>query len=218
MLEPKPDGRVSVHLGTGRTLDLAVPSDGEIALGSRTHATGTWGVAFEKAVGNVYLERQKTPRHVTPLEIVGIGGTPLSPVELITGHVVKRESCEPFRRSDLSAPERESMLAELRQKLIDAFAHHRLVVGGNGPIAHQAIVPQIFYNHSYGVLGYDAGSDEVTFWNPFGNTYQPKGEPGLAHGYITEHGRFRVPLNEAVQWFGAFSIETDEPLPESKPL
>ncbi len=69
----------------------------------------------------------------------------------------------------------------------------------------------LFYDHSYGVLGYDRGPTVVTFWNPVGNAYKPKGPPGLEHGYPTSHGRFDCPLVEAVMWFGSFSVETDEP-------
>ncbi len=51
----------------------------------------------------------------------------------------------------------------------------------------------------------------MTFWNPFGNRYTPKGPPGLQSEYVTEHGRFTMPLAEAVMWFGSFSIETAKP-------
>ena len=54
-------------------------------------------------------------------------------------------------------------------------------------------------------------NDSVTFWNPFGNKYVPRGPAGLEHGYPTSYGRFVCPLPEAVQWFGSFSCETDEP-------
>jgi hypothetical protein len=101
----------------------------------------------------------------------------------------------------------------MREKLLAAKKAGRLVVGGTAPLGgKQTVVPGLYYNHSYGVLGYNEKADAVTFWNPFGNKYTPKGPGGLAHGYPTEHGRFKMPLADAAMWFGSFSIETDKPV------
>jgi hypothetical protein len=156
------------------------------------------------------------PRDVTPLSIIGVGGTPNVPLSLFTGHAVKRTGCEEFQRGDLDGEAREQRLAEVRGRLVKSVRQGRLIVGGTAPLAgRQTVVPGLYYNHSYGVLAYDEKADTVTFWNPFGNRYTPKGPPGLQSGYVTEHGRFTMPIAEAVMWFGSFSIETDEPAPQT---
>lgn len=211
MLRPLPHDKYEVTFGTGRKLVLDMPTDAEICIGARNQNDGMWAVAFEKAVGAIYLERQKTPRHVTPLAIIGVGGTPNVPLELLTGHAVKRSGCEDFQRGQLDEATRAQRLDEIRHKLIANKRAKRLVVGGTAPKGKQTLVPGLYYNHSYGVLDYDEATDRVTFWNPFGNGYTPKGPPGLANGFVTQHGRFSMTLPEAVQWFGSFSMETDEP-------
>lgn len=45
-----------------------------------------------------------------------------------------------------------------------------------------------------------------------GNTFKPKGEPGLANGYPTKGGQFAMPLAELMALFKSLSHETDEPL------
>ena len=52
----------------------------------------------------------------------------------------------------------------------------------------------------------------MTIWNPHSNTFQPKGKPGLENGYVTEGGKFTLPLTEAYQFYGSFTFETDKPL------
>lgn len=103
------------------------------------------------------------------------------PLEIPTGHAVRRHGCETLRA---------------------AFADRRLVVGGVGGKVDRTGVPGTYFLHPYGVIDYD----------PAAST--PKGPEGLAHGYRTEHGVFRVPRNEAVIWFGSFSVGTDEPVAE----
>ena len=44
-----------------------------------------------------------------------------------------------------------------------------------------------------------------------GQTFHPKGEAGLTNGYETDHGRFKLPLAEAYQFYTSFTFETAEP-------
>jgi len=62
-------------------------------------------------------------------------------------------------------------------------------------------------NHAYAVLAYDPMSDKLTFWNPHGQTFNPKGPEGTANGYRTRKGVFEAALNEVAEWFGGFSWE-----------
>ncbi len=213
MVEQLPDGQIAVHFATGQTVTLPPPTDAEIALGARTGDDGVWANVFERAIGHVLLERQKAARHHTPFGIIGVGGSPHVPLALLTGHGYRRIGCKEFRGGELEGAEREAKLQELRDQLAEAFRAGRLVVGGTGPAKPgETRVPGLYFNHSYGILNYDPKADVVTFWNPMGNHFAPEGRPGLEHGYATSHGRFEVPLAEAVMWFGAFSIEGEEPV------
>jgi hypothetical protein len=191
---------------------VSLPTDVEIAIGAGTLNDGVWVNVFEKAIGTIYLTRQKTQRHVTPYDIIGVGGTPSSPLSILTGHACKRMPCADFQKGKLTPAERDAKLAEIRQELTAAFQSGRLVVGGTASRGNgETIVPGLYYNHSYGVLAFDSETDVVTFWNPMGNHFTPAGDPGLVNGYPTSHGRFDVPLMDAVMWFGAFSMENDQP-------
>jgi len=211
MFHAREDGKVDVTLGGGRKLIIDPPTDAELYIGVRNQNDGLWAALFEKSIGTIYLEKQKERRHVTPLSIVGVGGTPSSVLNLVTGHVVRRLGCQQFQKGSLSPAERTKELDNLRQQLAAAMHDHRLIVGGTAPLGgSETVVPGLYYNHSYGVLAYDEKTDQVTFWNPFGNHFTPKGPASLKTGYPTEHGIFTMPLEDAVMWFGAFSIETAE--------
>ncbi len=210
MMQPAADGKVAVTLGSEKHLEMNLPTDAEIAIGATTRNTGLWAAMYEQAIGDAMLRRQKSDKHVTPLSLIGVGGSPHVPLEILTGHIVRKHGCEKYRTPKDEHGASAADLTPLRDDLKLAFAEKRLVVGGNAPIGKQAIVKGLYYNHSYGVLDYDEKTDTVLFWNPFGNTFKPSGPDGLEFGYTTTNGKFRVPLAEAVMWFGAFSIETDE--------
>ena len=74
--------------------------------------------------------------------------------------------------------------------------------------------PGIVNNHAYALMAYDSELRKATIFNPWGNNFTPKGAPGLANGYTTEHGLFSVPLAELPQVFTGISYETDKPLPK----
>lgn len=211
MMEPLENGQCAVTFGNGRRLVMPLPTDGEIAIGASTRSDGLWANMLEKAIGQIYLERSTSGRHVAPFSIIGVGGSPATVLKLLTGHKTRRYGCELFQRGNLDPAEREALLDEMREALVDAQRDGRMFCGGTAPKGKQTLVPGLYYNHSYGVLGYNELTDEVTFWNPFGNKYTPRGPAGLTHGFATSFGQFTMKLPEAVMWFGSFSIETDEP-------
>ncbi|MCC7492954.1 MAG: hypothetical protein IT204_11420 [Fimbriimonadaceae bacterium] len=211
MMALLPDQRVQVTFGA-RQVTVVLPTPAEVALGATSCGDGLWVNVYEKALGALLLERQKEPKHLTPFSIITLGGSPNTALEFITGHYVKRVSCDLFRPDKPATRQQQlARLDQIRQELLAAERDGRLFVGGNGPLKSQLKVPGIVYNHSYGVLDYEPRDDSVLFWNPFGHTFTPRGEAGLKHGYPTAHGQFRVPLTEAVQWFSSFSIETTLP-------
>ncbi len=70
--------------------------------------------------------------------------------------------------------------------------------------------PGIVNNHCYALMAYDGELRKASIFNPWGNNFTPKGAPGLANGYTTEHGLFSVPLAEIQQVFAGLSYETDK--------
>ena len=119
-----------------------------------------------------------------PYSIIGVGGSPHTPLGFLTGHTTERLGCEGFLKTDLSPADRAAKLDEIRDKLVAAQKAGKLIVGGTADIGGpQVKVPGLYYNHSYAVLNYGRATDTVTFWNPMGNRFTPKGPPGLADGY-----------------------------------
>lgn len=209
---PKDNGKIEVRFEGVKHFEIDLPTDGEIALGSKTGGTGIWSNTYEKAIGSIELTNNlKSKREfVAPFQCINVGGAPKDPIGMATGKVFERFYCEVFRDPKIETEQQAAKLNELSTKLKEAFEKGTLVVCGNGPKAKQAIVPGIVYNHSYGVLGYDAKKQLVTLWNPISPNFTPKGNPGLEHGYKTERGQFQVPLQELVKWLGAFSFETEK--------
>jgi len=64
-------------------------------------------------------------------------------------------------------------------------------------------------NHAYAVTGYDPKADRIALWNPHGQTFSPKGTPGLQNGYPTKEGRFTMPLTDFMQAFAGLAFETN---------
>ena len=221
-----PDGKTVVTFGNGQKVVLPLPTDAEVLIGSTTRGDGVWSLVLEKAIGERYRLRQKGDKFATPFSIIGVGGTPNTPLAMMTGHKVSREGCEMFQKPGFDEAGKEKRLDEIRVALESAFKENRLVIGGTGPVTHRKIteteknagsisVPGLYYNHSYGVLAYDRQTDVVTFWNPMSNLVKPKGPAGLEFGYPTSYGHFDCPLKDAVMWFGSFSIEMSDKLDET---
>ena len=226
LVDELPDGKTAVNFGNGEKVVLPLPTDAEVLIGASTRGDGVWGNVFEKAIGERYRLRGKGSRTATPFAAIGGGGTPNVPLSMLTGNKSKREGCEMFQKPGLDEAGKANRLEEIRVALESAFKDGRLVIGGTGPLSHRKIsdvstdkgsitVAGLYYNHSYGVLGYDRKTDLVTFWNPMSNGFTPKGESGLENGYKTSYGRFECPLKETVMWFGSFSIEQSEKLDET---
>lgn len=194
------DGGVSVRIG-GETVAVPPLTDGEKALVASTSGEGRWVPLYEKAMG-ILIARKKGKG--TPLGSVGSGGSTGTALSLLTGKPIERFSLKDWKQPDADRKSLEPKLAKLREGLRRALADGRLVCGGTGA---KVKVPGVNGNHAYAVLAYDPVSDRVTFWNPHGQTFNPKGPEGTTNGYRTRKGVFEAPLTEVVEWFGGFSWE-----------
>jgi hypothetical protein len=206
MIKPAKDGAHEVKVGA-QVVQTPPLTDGEIALGASTN-NGLWPLVYEKAVGLSRLKPEA--QDATPFNVVTKGGSAGSMMSTLTGHEIKRWSCKTWR-DEKDATKKTALLDDVRQQFVSAFADKRLVTGGTGPSPKEKKGPPgILYNHGYAVLGYDRTKDEVHLWNPHGDGFTPKGEPGLAHGYTMAKGELHVPLTELVTFFGGFAFEQAE--------
>ena len=111
----------------------------------------------------------------------------------------------------LTPEEKLAKLANLREMLTTAIKEKKLICAGTPATGLKP--PGISLKHAYAILDYDASRDILTVWNPHGNTFHPKGDPGLTNGYVTEKGQFEVPLPEALTFFSGIVFETDQSAP-----
>jgi hypothetical protein len=197
-----------VSFGNGKTVTVPPLTDVEYALTSTTGDEGVWLPVLEKAYGAVRAERlpeSKRPQSTT--DAIARGGSSATSIQYLTGH--KTESVK-LAKGKATAP--DTLLATLRTKLTAAAQEHRLMAAGTDA---EPGTPGINGNHAYAILGFDDASGMVHLWNPHGNTFKPKGEPGKMNGYPTKGGRFDVPLAEFATIFRGVAIETEKPVDKS---
>lgn len=204
MINPRSDSGFDVTLGNKKVRVPAL-TDGELAIGASS-SNGLWPLVYEKAVG-IYRTKPDA-KDATPFNVATKGGSAGEMMSLLTQHEIKRWSCKTWR----TAPKEHqtALLNQVRKDFTLAFAENRLVTGGTAALPKgKTGIPSITYNHGYAVLGYDADKDEVHLWNPHGDSFKPKGPPGLENGYPRVKGEFRAPLTELVTFFGGFAFEQD---------
>jgi hypothetical protein len=204
MITRQPDGHYRVRFGS-QTITVPPPTDAELALLSPA-GSGLWVSVYEKAVGRL-RQQQRAGAGAVPsfIDLLGKGGSAGTMVEVVTGHQIVRFACKQVR--DAKTPRKhEAKLAEARTLLQSAFADKRLVTCGTGSGVK---VPGLNGNHAYAVTGYDPKTDCIALWNPHGQTFTPKGRPGLPNGYPTKEGRFTMPLADFMQTFAGLAFETN---------
>ena len=201
------DGTYCVKLGH-RSVRLAPPTDAELALTSSNERDGVWVNLYEKAVGEALLREQpRNKRAGSPIDVLGRGGSAGTMVQFITGNKIERFSCRFAKDPTLAPADRDARLQKLRERLSAAAQARRLVTCGT----LKTTTPGLSPNHAYAVLAYDPEADTLRLWNPHGGRFTPKGDPGLAHGYVRADGVFTVPLGDFVQQFSGLAFETNEP-------
>ncbi|QJW95799.1 hypothetical protein [Frigoriglobus tundricola] len=204
MFRPAKDGACELDFPDGTKVLVRKLTDAQIALGSTAGEQGRWLNVLEEGFGQVRFARQakKQPGDI-PLDVISRGGDPATAIALLTGH--KAECVDVLKHANDHAA-----TARLRATMI-ASSKGRLLMDCGTP--ETGTPPGVPGGHCYAVLGFDAATDTVHLWNPWGNTFHPKKEPyGLMNGYPVKDGRFDVPLGDFVKIFGYFDWETHEPL------
>ncbi len=213
MIRPCRDGYL-VTLGGDRAVLVSPLTDAQIGLTSSTGDEGVWLALIEQAYGSVRNERRPAEQQtLEPSDAIARGGSINSTISALTGRVARTTAMR--ARVDKARQQGEPIdpiVDDIRTRLSEAFGERRLAgVGTDSTDKGLTLPPGINGKHAYAVLAFDRAADTVDLWNPHGNTFKPKGAPGLEHGYETKAGRFTMPLVDFVSVFRAVTIETDTP-------
>lgn len=202
MIRPDGDG-YAVAFGDGKTVRVAGPTDGEIAMGGSSTANGLWVRVMEKAYGSRKFADGETGARIARDGMNG--GNSGVVARGFTGHEFTRIELVGDWRKSVSDGDLAPKLAAIRRDLPSALAEHRLVLTGT----HKAEMPtSITPNHAYAVFGFDPASDRITIWNPHGDNFTPKGPEGFQYGFRREGGVFSMPLPLFARTFARLTIET----------
>ena len=197
------DGTYEVTIGL-KPIRIAAPTDAEIALSSSNESTGLWSNVYEKAVGVARNElRDEKDRVSTPLDAIARGGSAGTMLAFITGHPMERFTLKWAKETNSTGEETAAKLIELRKKLVAAFAEHRCVTTGT----LKPTMPGLRGGHAYGVIGYNASTDEIRVWDPHGDSFQPEGETGPEAGFPRKDGICDLPLPLFTQQFAGLAFE-----------
>jgi hypothetical protein len=169
MIETNGNGTYTVHFFGTNPVTIEKPSLAEISAFNTDAGDGLWLPVLVKAYGRYKLDHKSTPVPEDPLEAVAIHGGLTSPIiALLTNHGTSSHRPSQFE-------------GELRKKLADSFSNNRIV------IVHAK-------GHAMTGISYDRGSDEITVWNPWGNTGNfKKWNVKMKNGYFT------MPIAELVE-------------------
>jgi Calpain family cysteine protease len=220
LIQPTDDGKFQVTFPNVQPFILHTLTDSELAISSTTSTDGVWLAAMEQAFGQ-YRERVKGMTLEEGTDTIYEGGFCGPTMAILTGHQFRQIS---LARTIESRQARSSQLLPLiRKEMIAAMGDHRLMTASVNPAPVMpstlpttrpvftgtipVLPPDINKKHAYTVVNYDPQKDTVEIWNPHGQSFTPKGDPGLLNGYPTVHGRFTLPLKEAYLFFTSFTFE-----------
>ena len=213
MIRPYRDGHL-VTLGEDHAVIVPPLTDSQLGLTSSTGDEGVWIAIIEQAYGSIRNERRPAEQQtLEPSDAIARGGSINSTIAALTGRVARTTPMRARIEKALEHGEAvDPIVEDIRRRLRDAFRDRRLVGAGTSSTDKGLkLPPGINGKHAYAVLAFDEEAGTVEIWNPHGNTFKPKGEPGIEHGYPTKAGRFTMPLVDFVSVFRAVTIETDAP-------
>lgn len=208
-----PDGPFQVQFPNGESVRIFRVTDAELALGSFAEGQGVWLNVLEKAYGEL-IERTLLRRGVVEnaIDALGDGGRPTAAMALLTGCDAGLLRFRPEDPRAVPTDRRVDGFLPLTRGLLAGNVERRLLTCC--ATSEADVPPGMAEQHLYAVLGFDVERDVVHLWNPWGNSFDPNGPPGLATGYITRQGRFSVPVADFIRIFDAVFYETNRPIGE----
>lgn len=214
MVRTADDGSLAVVFPGHDPVPVPALTDAQVAISSTSGKDGRWLPVIEHAFGALRQRSRPDAPDSEPTDLIARGGSAGQSIELLTNHDASRIMLGGNPAKPLDPAKIDEIAAKLRSILPALLEAKRLVAVGTGT---EGLPPGVSPNHAYAVLGFDPATDTVTIWNPHGNSFKPKGEPGRAHGYPTRAGMFTVPLADMIVVFRGFTYETDEPARPDKP-
>jgi hypothetical protein len=198
------DRRYTVHFAY-HNFQVAAPTDAEIGAFSSDKGDGDWLYVLENAVGQ-YRQDFNQLHHVSEAnDDALVAGNGNAAFHDILGRNSDHVDMKPEKpQNDL-----------VRTTLTRAFNERRLVILSTTHDKAMALPHGIAKGHAMAVIGWDAAADEVTIWNPWGNTSEAKGT-GPTGGYKTVNGVFTMPLTDFTRSFAKIYVENDKPYKPKK--
>ena len=227
LIAEQPDGSYKASFPGVPAFGVPKLTQSQIAI-SGTSGAGAFLAVFEQAFGKYRSQLKGGAADVDGTDVLFRGGDSAPTLQQLTGHDTRRISFG--KNLEARAAAMGTVLPEVRKLLTYNIEHHLAITGGGvigvpGKVAATnpaavktkgggtlpVVPPDILQNHVYVVVDFDPKTDLLTMWNPHGQAFTPKGEPGLKNGYAADHGRFMLPLAEAYQFYGSFTFETENP-------
>jgi hypothetical protein len=203
MITDNNDGTYTVKFAGHDPVVVDQLNDAELALTS-TSGNGVWLPILEKAYGQIRNEALPLDRQrAEATDAIARGGSTAPVIRALTAHETDRMS---FRTAKDDPEKMEAALKRLRPRLKEAM-EKKQIAGVSTP--RDGNPPGINGNHAYAVIEFNEAKDTVRLWNPHGNRFHPRGEPGLKNGYVTRSGLFDVPIEDFVRIFGGVVLESD---------
>ena len=190
------DGRFRVIFANGDEAVVTLPTDAELAINdsNSTLQDGLWMSVLEKATGAIQARSIRGSAEVPdPTVAIDIPGVPIaSIVKRWTGREVRK-----YRLGDRANREHvRNGLVRMhdRKSLATALLLHR-------PPA------KLPFDHVYAIMDFNAETDTVTIWNPWGTDFTPNGPSGPENGYERKKGIFYLTLDEFMKFYTFLAIE-----------
>ena len=207
------DSGYSVTFRHGGEVQIPRLTDTQICLTSTTGDEGLWLPVLEEAFGVLRAKTTKAKPGVAPMEVgsdaIAHGGSIRTTIRAFTGNDTKSMSLKTKLNAERSNT--DDLASKLRAQLRIATKENSLMSVSTPKDMNP---PGIAGNHAYAVLAFDEEKDSLRIWNPHGNTFKPKGEPGIKNGYAVSRGVCSIPLTQAVQIFRTATFEIQPHMPD----
>jgi hypothetical protein len=220
-VEPLTDAELAVSSTTGDEglwLPILEKAYGQVRQSARPEATRTLTAtdAIAKGGSSATVIRALTGHRTRHIKLLNAAAKPVPDPTTPTSTLKDARPPEPrsgpkplTAPSDhartASAADVAELVARVKEAAGAALREKRLVTAGTPSVTGlpRGLTP----NHAYAVLAIDESADTLRLWNPHGQTFTPRGEPGMTNGYPTRAGVFTMPLPDFVRAFGGMSIE-----------
>lgn len=209
---PSTNGKMTYEVDFPAGQDVTIPplTDTQFALTSTTGGDGIWLQVLEQAYGSVRNKAKPESKQTQEAsDAIAKGGNLGTTLRVLTGHSIDRTRLRSVADKD------PGLIDRVKSNLAAAMKDHRLAGAGTGTTL--PLPPGVNGKHAYAILGFDQAAGTIELWNPHGNTFKPKGDPGLEHGYETKAGLFKVPAADFVKIFDGMVIETNKPAESAAP-